>query len=130
MIQPEFYKSISDNINDMQKTLQDHEVISFGLIENINLLSEIYGFSESSLELDIDFLNELSSSMSLINDNSNTFESSKYINDFMRSLQNHILKYFTNIDSYLSHYNIKVKVYFANLSSSLGYTISSSNIEE
>lgn len=127
MILANEYKNIADNIDSF---LTSNTIIleeQSSLDDNFTDLKTLINTQDPNTLLTkgaIDLQNIKTSINALLNVNTN-----KDIQIYVKNLQKHVLKTYSSIDSFLSTNNIKVKNKFAELSNSLGFSISISNIE-
>jgi len=119
MISPTEYKSISDQITELQ-------LIDETSIEFINLLEiEIEDLSTNNA------IDDIKATTSEVETKLNArFTEDKSISAFVIALQEHVLKntIYTDINDYLEDFDIKVKPLFADVSARVGFEISDSNI--
>jgi hypothetical protein len=117
------YKSISDNISDFI----DQYINMYNDLNNILSLNNSIS---SSLMNSYTYAIENQTNLMLLDiKTNNTILYSEDLKSLGNSLQNHIINYYGDINSFLNNNSLKVKQTFADFSNSLGYEIDPSNIE-
>jgi len=122
MISPTDYKSVADQINEIQlidETAIDLIDLMEGEIEDLSVLNEP--------------VDRIKTNIAEIETKLNTrFTTENSISSFVRALQLHVLDntIYTNINDYLNEFGIKVGQLFADVSARVGYPIYSSNIND
>jgi len=133
MISPTDYKTISDYITYGYE--QEESIASYlnNIIEDLNTL---YSYMSSNLitygnSFDNSYIGTFYAEINNIYNNMylNKITNPKDLLNLVYSMQQHITRYYGDVNSFLEDNSIKVYQIFADLSYDVGYEIDASNIE-